>query len=135
MPYISQVAIGKLEKLHIYGDDYPTRDGTGVRDYIHVADFAAGHVKALDYLMRRSEGEVVTVNLGTGTGSSVLEMVEAFSKASGKKISYEIVKRREGDVSQCYADTSLTKSLFDWQTKFDVNKMCEDEWRWQMNNN
>lgn len=96
MPYISQVAIGKLEKLHIYGDDYPTRDGTGVRDYIHVVDLAAGHIKALDYLMRRSDGEVVTVNLGAGKGHSVLEMVNAFSKVSGKRIAYNIVKRRQG---------------------------------------
>ena len=134
MPYISQVAIGKLEKLHIYGNDYPTRDGTGVRDYIHVVDLAEGHVKALGYLMGRSEGEVLTVNLGTGTGYSVLEMVAAFGKASGKPIAYEITNRRPGDIAECYADPALAESLFHWRAKFDVNKMCEDAWRWQVNN-
>jgi UDP-glucose 4-epimerase len=134
MPYISQVAIGKLSKLHIFGNDYPTRDGTGVRDYIHVVDLANGHVKALDYLMKHTKGSVVAVNLGTGRGYSVLEMVEAFQKASGLPIKYDIIDRRPGDIAECYADPSLAQTLFHWHAEFDVEKMCEDAWRWQMNN-
>lgn len=134
MPYISQVATGKLKKLRIFGGDYPTHDGTGVRDYIHVVDLAKGHVKALEYFKRQNKDKVLTVNLGTGNGYSVLDMVSAFEKASGQKISYEIVERRAGDIAECYADPSLAASLLNWQAQYDINQMCEDSWRWQQNN-
>ena len=132
MPYICQVAAGRRSRLSIFGGDYPTRDGTGVRDYIHVIDLAQAHVDALDYLTR-AEGNL-TVNLGTGRGVSVLELVHAFEEASGRGIPYEIVARRPGDVAQVYADPSLASGLLGWRTRHDVAAMCRDAWRWQSMN-
>lgn len=132
MPYICQVAAGRRSKLSIFGDDYPTPDGTGIRDYIHVMDLAQAHVVALDYLMR-GDGNL-TVNLGTGRGISVLELVHAFERASGCSIPYEIVGRRQGDVAQVYADPSLAHRLLGWRTRLDVQAMCRDAWRWQSAN-
>ena len=131
MPYIAQVASGQRECLSVYGDDYPTPDGTGVRDYIHVMDLAEGHIAALDYLSRTSG--LLTVNLGTGCGYSVLEMIRAFEKASGRPVPFKIVPRREGDVAACYADPALAKALFAWQAKRGIDEMCRDAWRWQQN--
>ena len=130
MPYIGQVAIGKLDKLLVFGDDYSTIDGTGIRDYIHVVDLAKGHVAALDYLTGQMDGEVLTVNLGTGKGYSVLEMINNFEVASGVKIRYSIVGRRSGDIAECYADTSYSKKVLDWEAKLNIEDMCEDTWRW-----
>lgn len=132
MPYISQVAVGKLEQLSVFGNDYNTPDGTGVRDYIHVVDLAIGHLKALDKL--DSLPGLVTYNLGTGNGYSVLDMINAFSKASGKEVAYKIVDRRPGDVAMCYADPSKANKELGWEAKFGVEEMCEDTWRWQCNN-
>ena len=132
MPYISQVAVGKLEKLSIYGDDYQTRDGTGVRDYIHVVDLAKGHLKALDHLMTKPG--LVTVNLGTGQGYSVLEMVKAFESASGQAVPYQIVDRRAGDIAECYADTQKAADVLGWKATKGLKEMCIDAWRWQSNN-
>ena len=132
MPYITQVAVGKREKLHVFGNDYPTRDGTGVRDYIHVMDLSQGHLDALRY-MDVHEG-LLTVNLGTGTGYSVLEMVHAFEKASGRKVPYVIDPRRPGDIAECYADPSLAKELLGWEATRGIDAMCRDAWRWQANN-
>ena len=132
MPYICQVAAGRRSKLSIFGDDYPTPDGTGIRDYIHVMDLVRAHVAALDYLMR-GDGNL-TVNLGTGRGISVLELVHAFERASGCSIPYEIVERRRGDVAQVYADPSLAHRLLGWRTQLDVHAMCRDAWRWQSSN-
>jgi UDP-glucose 4-epimerase len=132
MPYICQVAAGRRSKLRIFGGDYPTPDGTGVRDYIHVTDLAQAHVAALDYLMRDNRN--LTVNLGTGRGVSVLELVHAFEKASGQDIPYEIVDRRAGDIAQVYADPSLAQRLLGWRTQLDVEAMCQDAWRWQSTN-
>lgn len=132
VPYITQVAIGKLKKLNVFGDDYNTHDGTGVRDYIHVVDLADGHVKALDKI-KRSSG-VFTYNLGTGIGYSVLDMVKAFSKVVGEDIPYEIMPRRDGDIAACYADPTLADNELNWQAKRDLKDMCEDSWRWQKNN-
>lgn len=132
MPYITKVAIGKLEKLSIFGDDYATHDGTGVRDYIHVEDLAAGHLKTLTKL--RNNSGLVTYNLGTGKGYSVLDMVKAFSKACGKEIPYSIVGRRAGDIAMCYADSNKAKKELGWEAKYDLDRMCEDSWRWQSNN-
>ncbi len=132
MPFISQVAVGKREYLSIFGDDYDTPDGTGVRDYIHVVDLAQGHLKALQKI-DDIQG-TVAVNLGTGKGYSVLDMVGAFEKASGKKISYKIVKRRLGDIAVCYANPSFAKEFLGWEAKLDLAKMCEDTWRWQSKN-
>ena len=129
LPYVSQVAVGRLEKLSVFGDDYDTPDGTGVRDYIHVVDLAAGHVLALDKLSENPG--VVTYNLGTGKGCSVLEIVAAFEKASGKKIPYELVGRRPGDVAACYADASLAKAELGWEAKLGIDEMCADSWKWQ----
>ncbi|MGR3179436.1 MAG: UDP-glucose 4-epimerase GalE, partial [Candidatus Anammoxibacter sp.] len=129
LPYISQVAVGRLAKLSVFGNDYPTPDGTGVRDYIHVVDLAVGHIKALDKLLA-SPG-VVTYNLGTGKGYSVLDMVSAFEKTSGKKIPYEVVNRRPGDVASCYADPSKSGVELGWYAKKGIEEMCEDAWRWQ----
>ena len=129
MPYISQVAVGKRDFLSIFGQDYNTPDGTGVRDYIHVCDLAAGHVAAMDYCLK---GQGVDVfNLGTGRGYSVLEMVKAFEKASGQTIPYKIMARRDGDVAECYADVSKAKELLNWEAKLDIDDMCRDAWRWQ----
>lgn len=132
MPYITQVAIGRREKLYIYGADYPTRDGTGVRDYIHVSDLAEGHVAALDFCRERAG--MLTVNLGTGKGSSVLEMVEAFEKISGRQVPYEIVARRSGDVAECWADPTLALKELHWQARRGLTEMCADSWRWQQAN-
>ena len=132
MPYISQVAVGKLKELSVFGDDYPTHDGTGVRDYIHVVDLATGHVNAIEKLTT-SPG-VVIYNLGTGKGYSVLEMATAFAKSSGKPIPYRIVPRRAGDIAQCYADPTLARQELGWQAQRRLKEMCEDTWRWQSNN-
>ncbi len=132
MPYISQVAVGKLKQLSVFGDDYPTPDGTGVRDYIHVVDLALGHLKALEHLSGRPG--LVTVNLGTGRGYSVLDLITAFEKASGKSVPYQVVERRPGDIAQCYADIRRADELFAWQALRGLDEMCEDAWRWQSNN-
>lgn len=132
MPYITKVAIGKLEKLSVFGDDYNTHDGTGVRDYIHVVDLANGHLKALDKLDKKPG--LVIYNLGTGKGYSVLDMVKAFSKACGKDIPYVIAERRAGDVAMCYADSTKAKEELGWEAKYDLDRMCADSWRWQSNN-
>ncbi|TAM03066.1 MAG: UDP-glucose 4-epimerase GalE [Paraburkholderia sp.] len=129
MPYVAQVAVGKLEKLRVFGGDYDTTDGTGVRDYIHVVDLARGHVAALNALDTR--GASVLVNLGTGRGYSVLEVVRAFEAASGRKVPYEIVERRSGDVAACYAGTEKAEKLLGWRAQYGIERMCVDHWRWQ----
>ena len=131
MPYIADVAMGKKEKLFIFGNDYETPDGTGLRDYIHVKDLALGHIAALNKL--KAQNDIITVNLGTGKPYSVLDMVQAFEKASGKKIFYEITARRQGDLAAYYADPTLAAKLLQWKTSFDITAMCEDTWRWQKN--
>lgn len=132
VPYIAQVAVGKLKELSVYGSDYPTPDGTGVRDYIHVVDLVLGHLKALEKL--KTNPGVVVYNLGTGRGYSVLEMVAAFAKASGKEIPYKIVDRRPGDIAACYADPCKAKSELGWSAEKGIDEMCTDSWRWQSNN-
>lgn len=132
MPYITKVAIGELEELSVFGNDYNTLDGTGVRDYIHVVDLAKGHIKALEKLNTNSG--LVTYNLGTGKGYSVLDLVKAFSKASGKEIPYKIVGRRDGDIAVCYADPSKANNELGWKAEKLIEEMCEDSWRWQENN-
>ena len=132
MPYITKVAVGKLKELSVFGNDYNTHDGTGVRDYIHVVDLAKGHIKALDKL--KTNCGLVTYNLGTGNGYSVLDMVKAFSKASGQEILYKIVDRRPGDVAMCYADPTKANNELGWKAEFGIDRMCEDSWRWQSNN-
>lgn len=132
MPYIAQVAVGKREKLGVFGGDYPTPDGTGVRDYIHVMDLAQGHLAALNAL--ETNGGLLTVNLGTGRGYSVLEMVAAFSQASGRPVPYEIVERRPGDVASCYADPAHANAVLGWEAHRGIEKMCADHWRWQKKN-
>ncbi|MFW8600427.1 UDP-glucose 4-epimerase GalE [Desulfobacterota bacterium M19] len=132
MPYISQVAVGKLQELSVFGNDYPTPDGTGVRDYIHVVDLALGHLKALDKLA--AGPGVVTYNLGTGKGCSVLELVKNFEKASGRKVPYKIVARRPGDIAECYADPDKARRELGWQAARNIAEMCEDTWRWQSQN-
>lgn len=134
MPYIAQVAVGRRAYLKVFGNDYPTIDGTGVRDYIHIVDLAEGHVKALDALDSGKIKGYITYNLGTGVGYSVLQMVEAFSKASGREIKYEIVERRPGDIATCYADPSLALKELGWEAKRGIQEMCEDTWRWQRDN-
>jgi len=129
MPFISQVAVGKLQSLKIFGQDWETRDGTGVRDYIHVEDLAKGHLKALTYL--ESNPGIHIHNLGTGTGYSVLEVVHAFEKANGVPIPHEFAPRRSGDIAECYADATKAKIDLGWQAKHDITRMCEDVWRWQ----
>jgi UDP-glucose 4-epimerase len=130
MPYISQVAVGKRARLQVFGDDYDTTDGTGVRDYVHVTDLAEGHVAALRCLLD-GRGRSFTANLGTGMGCSVLELVRAFEKASGRPIPYDIVARRPGDVAACYADATRARELLAWQASRSVETMCADTWRWQ----
>lgn len=132
MPYISQVAVGRLQELSVFGSDYPTVDGTGVRDYIHVVDLALGHLAALRALNNHSG--FMTVNLGTGKGCSVLELVKAFEASTGITVPYRMVARRPGDVATCYANPSLAESLFGWRAKLDVHTMCRDAWRWQQQN-
>ena len=129
MPFVAQVVSGQQKELLVFGDDYETKDGTGVRDYIHVQDLAEGHLAALQYIER--EPGLVAVNLGTGRGYSVFEMIEAFEKVSGKKVSFKVVARRPGDIAVCYADPALAKKLFAWEAKLDIDRMCEDAWRWQ----
>ncbi len=132
MPYICQVAVGRRAELQVFGGDYPTVDGTGVRDYIHVVDLARAHADALDFLVR--EDRSVTVNLGTGQGVSVLQLLRGFERAAGREIPYEIVARRAGDVAEVYADPALARELFGWQAQLDVDAMCRDAWRWQSMN-
>ena len=132
MPFISQVAVGKLPRLNVFGNDYPTPDGTGVRDYIHVVDLAQGHVKAVDKL--RDKPGVAVYNLGTGQGYSVLEMVEAFEQATGREIPYRIAERRSGDIAACYADPALAKAELGWEASRGLAEMCADAWRWQSQN-
>ena len=127
MPYIGQIALGILPRLKVFGSDYPTPDGTGMRDYIHVDDLARGHVLALDYL--ESNQGVITVNLGTGKPYSVLEMIAAFEKVSGKKIPYDLAERRSGDLAEYYANSDLAKTVLGWQAKHGIERMCEDTWR------
>ncbi|MEF9960382.1 MAG: UDP-glucose 4-epimerase GalE [Niameybacter sp.] len=131
MPYIAKVAVGELEALNVFGDDYATVDGTGVRDYIHVVDLAKGHVQAIKRITEVPG--IDTYNLGTGHGYSVLEMVKAFEKASGKEVAYRIAPRRPGDIAACYAKTEKAKRLLDWEATKDVDEMCEDSWRFMMN--
>lgn len=133
MPYIAQVAVGRRPYLQVFGDDYPTPDGTGVRDYIHVVDLARGHVAALDRLQQDVAG-VYTWNLGTGNGVSVLEMVKAFEQASGKKVAYRMAPRRAGDVAQCWADPARAQRDLKWRAEYSLSQMCEDTWRWQQGN-
>lgn len=132
LPFIAQVAVGRREALNVYGNDYPTPDGTGVRDYIHVVDLVRGHLAALEKLATSSE--VLSVNLGTGRGYSVLEMVEAFRRASGRDIPYRIVARRPGDVAACYADPALAARLLGWRAERGLERICRDAWRWQSMN-
>ncbi len=132
MPYITQVAIGKLPQLSVFGDDYDTHDGTGVRDYIHVVDLALGHIKAVEKAL--GSKEINAYNLGTGTGYSVLDIVKAFENASGQEIKYKIVDRRPGDLATCYSDPSKALKELGWKAERNLAKMCEDSWRWQKNN-
>ncbi|MCW7537293.1 UDP-glucose 4-epimerase GalE [Aquabacterium sp. A7-Y] len=132
MPYVAQVAVGQRPKLRVFGGDYDTPDGTGVRDYIHVMDLAEGHVAALRYLFEQQRS--LTVNLGTGQGYSVLDVVRAYERASGRPVPYEIVARRPGDVAACFADPSLARSLLGWEARRGIDAMCADSWRWQSQN-
>lgn len=131
LPFVAQVAVGRREYLNVWGDDYATRDGTGVRDYIHVVDLALGHLRALEALSHSGNGQCLTVNLGTGTGYSVLEMVHAFEAASGRPIPYRVKARRPGDVAACYADPTYAAKLLGWTATRDLRAMCADAWRWQ----
>ncbi len=132
MPFIAQVAVGRRDKLHVFGADYPTVDGTGVRDYIHVVDLAIGHIRALEYAAAHTGTEAI--NLGTGQGYSVLQLVKAFEHASGRKVPYQIDPRRPGDVALCYADPTKARELLHWQAVRDLETMCRDTWRWQSQN-
>ena len=132
MPYVAQVAVGRRAELAVFGDDYDTVDGTGVRDYIHVVDLAEGHVAALRFLLNGRES--LTVNLGTGRGYSVLEVVRAYEAASGRPVPYRIAPRRPGDIAACYADPALAQRTLGWQARHDLRRMCEDSWRWQQMN-
>ena len=134
MPYVSQVAVGKLPQLSVFGNDYDTVDGTGVRDYIHVVDLAKGHVAALQYLEHQTELGFEPINLGTGKGTSVLELVNAFIKTTGQPVPYSIAPRRPGDIASCYASSDKAKHLLGWQAQFDIERMCADTWRWQSQN-
>jgi len=129
LPYVAQVAAGERQQLSVFGNDYPTPDGTGVRDYIHVMDLVEGHLAALDYLL--DKGGLLTVNLGTGCGYSVLDMVRAFAAASGRPVPYALVPRRPGDIAACYADPALAAELLGWQARRGIEEMCSDAWRWQ----
>jgi UDP-glucose 4-epimerase len=132
MPFIAQTAVGKRACLSVFGNDYNTKDGTGVRDYIHVVDLAEGHLKSLERLENFSE--VMTINLGTGNGYSVLDMIKAFEKASGKKVPYKIAPRRAGDIATCFADPSYAKGVLEWEAEKGIDEMCQDTWRWQSKN-
>lgn len=132
LPFISQVAIGRREKLMVFGNDYPTQDGTGVRDYIHVVDLAKGHCRAIDYTVNTSGANAI--NLGTGVGYSVFQILHAFEKACGKEIPFQVVDRRPGDIAVCYADPAKAMNLLKWQAQKSIEQMCEDAWRWQSNN-
>lgn len=132
MPYVSQVAIGKLKQLSVFGNDYNTPDGTGVRDYIHVVDLARGHVCAVDYAMEHTGAEAI--NLGTGVGYSVLDLVNSFKRVNGVDVPYVIAPRRAGDIDTCYSDPAKAKDLLGWEAQFDIDDMCRDSWRWQSNN-
>jgi UDP-glucose 4-epimerase len=132
MPFVAQVAVGKLARLQVFGGDYATHDGTGVRDYIHVVDLARGHLAALDALFEKNES--FTVNLGTGKGYSVLDVVRAFEQASGKPVPYDIVARRPGDVAACYADPAEAERVLGWRAEYGIERMCADHWRWQAHN-
>jgi len=132
MPYLSQVAVGRLAELQIFGGDYPTLDGTGVRDFIHVVDLARGHIAALDWL--RQHSRVHTFNLGTGQGKSVLEMVHAFEAVSDRSVPHRIVERRAGDIAQCYADVSCAERELGWKAQHGITEMCRDAWHWQLKN-
>ncbi|XP_045483110.1 UDP-glucose 4-epimerase-like isoform X2 [Harmonia axyridis] len=134
MPYISQVAIGKREFLSVFGSDYDTIDGTGVRDYIHISDLAVGHLRALEKLSNPSFLGFRAYNLGTGRGYSVLEVIKAFEKASGRKVEYKLVDRRPGDIATCYSDASLAKNELNWAAEKNIDEMCKDTWNWQFNN-
>ena len=136
MPYISQTAVGKREFLSVFGGDYLTHDGTGVRDYIHVVDLANAHVKALNHLNSKNKQTVnpLIVNIGTGVGYSVIDMIKAFEKVSGKKVPYKIVQRRLGDISTCYSDSSYAKEVLNWESKKTIDDMCADSWKWQSKN-
>ena len=128
LPYIAKVAVGELEALNVFGDDYPTVDGTGVRDYIHVVDLAKGHVKAIEKIL--GETGIDAYNLGTGNGYSVLQMVKAFEKASGRTVAYRIAPRRPGDIAECYAETKKAKELLGWEATKNIDDMCKDSWRY-----
>lgn len=134
MPYIARVAVGQYESLSVFGGDYPTHDGTGVRDYIHVVDLAKGHVKALQAFLRGDTSNLLTVNLGTGQGYSVLDMVKAFAATSGREIPYRIVARRPGDIARCYADPALAGKVLQWKAEKTLADMCRDSWNWQQQN-
>ena len=131
MPFVAQVAIGQRERLSVFGNDYDTKDGSGVRDYIHVVDLARGHLNALESLITP---QCEAVNLGTGQGYSVLDLVKTYEDVSGKKIPYRIVSRREGDIGTCYADVSKAKKVLNWEAKFELDHMCRDSWNWQVEN-
>jgi len=132
LPYISQVAIGNFEKLKIFGNDYDTKDGTGIRDYIHIIDLVKGHLKALQVLEKKSQ--LFTANLGTGNGFSVLELIKTFEKVSGKKVPYEFAERRKGDIARSYSDPSYASKLLGWKAHYGIEEMCKDTWRWQLSN-
>jgi UDP-glucose 4-epimerase len=132
MPFVAQVAVGRHEALSVFGDDYDTPDGTGVRDYIHVMDLVEGHVAALQYMWQRTD--LLTLNLGTGKGVSVLDMIRAFEKASGRPVPFRVVDRRPGDIACCWADPGLARDLLGWQSSRDLDEMCRDLWRWQETN-
>mgnify|MGYP000979871577 CR=1 FL=1 len=132
VPYITQVAVGKLDYVRVFGDDYETKDGTGVRDYIHVLDLALGHIKAIK---KFEDSKAVRIyNLGTGEGYSVLDMIKNFEEVTGKKIKYVVTPRRSGDIAECYADSTKAKEELGWEAKYGIREMCEDSWRWQVNN-
>lgn len=132
LPYVAQVAVGKLEYVRVFGNDYDTPDGTGVRDYIHVVDLAKGHVNAVNKI--KENPGIKIYNLGTGKGYSVLDVIKAFSKACGRDIPYRIVERRTGDIAICYSDASLAKKELNWEAKLGIDEMCADSWRWQLQN-
>jgi UDP-glucose 4-epimerase len=134
LPFVAQVAVGRRELLNVWGNDYATPDGTGVRDYIHVVDLALGHVRALEMLGKSENGQCSAINLGTGNGYSVLDMVKAFEAASGKAVPYQVQPRRAGDIAACYADPALALQRLGWRAERDLQAMCQDAWRWQSNN-